>query len=84
MFAWSSRPLAYLVAGPLSDRIFEPLMSVDGFLAGSIGRVIGTGTGRGIGLMFMVMGIFTMLTTIIASQYAPLRLLEDELPDVIS
>ena len=84
MFAWSSRPLAYLVAGPLSDRIFEPLMSVNGLLAGSIGRVIGTGSGRGIGLMFVVMGIFTMLTTIIAYQYAPLRLLEVELPDAIS
>ena len=84
MFAWSSRPLAYLVAGPLSDRIFEPLMSVDGLLAGSVGRVIGTGTGRGIGLMFVVMGIFTMLTTIIAYQYDPLRLVENELPDVIA
>ena len=83
MFAWSSRPLAYLVAGPLSDRIFEPLMSVNGLLAGSIGRVIGTGSGRGIGLMFMFMGILTILTTIIAYQYAPLRLVENELPDAI-
>ncbi len=83
MLASSSRPLAYLVAGPLADRIFEPLMTVNGPLAGSIGQVIGTGPGRGIGLMFMVMGILTMLTTIIAYQYAPLRLVEDELPDAI-
>ena len=83
MFAWSSRPLAYLVAGPLADKIFEPLMIVDGPLASSIGQLIGTGPGRGIGLMFMVMGIFTMLTTIIAYQYAPLRLVEDHLPDAI-
>ena len=82
MFAWSSRPLAYLVAGPLADRIFEPLMAVHGFLAGSIGQIIGTGPGRGIGLMFIVMGTFTIVTTIIAYQYAPLRLLEKTLPDV--
>jgi MFS family permease len=79
----SCLPLAYLVAGPLADRIFEPLMKVNGFLAGSIGQVIGTGPGRGIGLMFIILGTLTMLMTIIAYQYAPLRLVEDELPDVI-
>lgn len=77
----SCLPLAYLVAGPLADRIFEPLMIVNGPLAGTIGQLIGTGPGRGIGLMFIVLGILTMLMTIVAYQYAPLRLVEDELPD---
>ncbi len=79
----SCLPLAYLIAGPLADRIFNPLMTVNGSLAGSVGQVIGTGPGRGIGLMFIILGILTMLMTIIAYQYAPLRLVEDELPDVI-
>ncbi|BAZ22956.1 major facilitator superfamily MFS_1 [Kalymmatonema gypsitolerans NIES-4073] len=77
----SCLPLAYLVAGPLADRIFEPLMIVNGPLAGTIGQLIGTGPSRGIGLMFIVLGILTMLMTIVAYQYAPLRLVEDELPD---
>ncbi len=80
----SCLPLAYLVAGPLADRIFEPLMAVNGPLAGTIGQIIGTGPGRGIGLMFIVLGTLTMLMTIIAYQYAPLRLVEDELPDIIA
>ncbi len=80
----SCLPLAYLVAGPLADRIFEPLMAVNGPLAGTIGQLIGTGPGRGIGLMFIVLGTLTMLMTIIAYQYAPLRLVEDELPDIIA
>ena len=79
----SCLPLAYLVAGPLADRIFEPLMKVNGPLAGTIGQLIGTGPGRGIGLMFIVLGTLTILITIIAYQYAPLRLVEDQLPDVI-
>ena len=82
LFAWSSRPLAYLVAGPLADRIFEPLMAVNGLGAESIGEIIGTGKGRGIGLMFIIMGTFNIMTTIIAYQYSPLRLLEKTLPNV--
>ncbi len=79
--ATASLPLASLVAGPLADRIFEPLMSANGLLAGSIGQFIGTGPGRGIGLMFIILGILTMLVTIIAYQYSPLRRVELELPD---
>lgn len=77
----SCLPLAYLVAGPLADRIFEPLMTVNGPLATTIGHLIGTGPGRGIGLMFIVLGILTILMTIIAYQYAPLRLVDERLPD---
>lgn len=77
----SCLPLAYLVAGPLADRIFEPLMIVNGPLAGTIGQLIGTGSGRGIALMFIVLGISTVLITIVAYQYAPLRLVEDQLSD---
>ena len=77
----ASLPLAYLVAGFLADRIFEPLMTVNGPLAGSVGQLIGTGPGRGIGLMFIVLGALTMLMTIIAYQYTPLRKVEEQLPD---
>ncbi|GAB1544780.1 hypothetical protein NUACC21_74560 [Scytonema sp. NUACC21] len=82
--ASSSLPLAYLIAGPLADRVFEPLLTSGGALAGSIGQLIGVGRGRGIGLMFIIMGILTMLGTVVAYQYSPLRLLEEELPDAIA
>jgi MFS transporter, DHA3 family, macrolide efflux protein len=76
-------PLGYITVGPLSEKVFEPLMAADGLLAGSIGQIIGVGTGRGMGLLFMLMGIFTILLTCIAYFYPRLRLVEDELPDVI-
>jgi hypothetical protein len=79
----SSLPLGYLVAGPLADRIFEPLMATNGLLAGSIGQIIGVGTGRGIGLLLAISGAMVMLVTVAGYQYPRLRLLEDELPDVI-
>lgn len=79
----ASVPLAYVIAGPLADQVFDPLMAPNGPLAGSIGQFIGVGPGRGIGLLFIIMGSLTMLTTVIAYQYPHLRLMEDELPDVI-
>ena len=74
-------PLAFLMAGPLADRLFEPLMTTNGALAATIGRAIGTGSGRGIGLIFIVLGGLNILVTIIAYQYSPLRLIESRLPD---
>jgi|GEM_PF-4026728 len=57
-------------------------MSANGFLAGSMGKIIGIGTGRGIGLMFILMGLITMLITIFGYYYPPLRKVEIELPDL--
>jgi DHA3 family macrolide efflux protein-like MFS transporter len=84
MIARSSTPLAYLVAGPLADKLFEPLLAFDGPLAGSIGQITGVGPGRGIGLLFMVMGILKVLVTLGGYLYPRIRLVEDELPDVIA
>lgn len=76
-------PLAYVVAVPLAERIFEPLMAKNGLLAGSIGEIIGVGTGRGIGLLFITMEIIAILVTVAAYRYPRLWFIEDELPDVI-
>lgn len=79
MLAKTSLLFAYLIAGPLADRIFEPLMEIKGLLANNVGQIIGVGPGRGIGLLFVIMGTLTMLLTIIAYQYPPLRFIEDRL-----
>ncbi|MBW4629445.1 MAG: MFS transporter [Brasilonema octagenarum HA4186-MV1] len=81
MLALASLPLGYLIAGPLVDQVFEPLLAVSGPLAGSIGRIIGVGRGHGIGLLFVVIGMLTMLATAGGYLYLPLRLLEEQLPD---
>ncbi len=83
MIRSSLAPLAFLIAGPLADKVFEPLLVVGGPLAGSVGQLIGVGPGRGIALLYSAMGIITML--VITSSYisSRLRLVEDELPDVI-
>jgi DHA3 family macrolide efflux protein-like MFS transporter len=49
--------VAYTAAGPLADRLVEPMLMPEGILAASVGRVIGTGPGRGMGLMILTAGI---------------------------
>jgi MFS transporter, DHA3 family, macrolide efflux protein len=81
MLTWGSLPFAGLVAGPLADRVFEPLLVPGGLLAGSIGQIIGVGKGHGIALLFVAIGILTMTVTVCGYLYQPLRLLETQLPD---
>lgn len=77
-------PLAFLIAGPLVDGIFEPMMAADGLLANSVGQLIGVGPGRGMALMLMITGGLTIVLSMIAYMYGPLRNIEKELPDMIS
>jgi hypothetical protein len=76
--------LTYVVAGPLADRVFEPMMAINGPLAGSIGQILGTGTGRGIGLLFVCMGLLLALITAISFLSPHLRRAEDDLPDTVA
>jgi MFS family permease len=84
MIATSTRPLAYLVAGPLADKLFEPLLAPTGPLAGSIGQIVGVGPGRGIGLLFLVMGALKAAASLGGHWYSPIRQVEDELPDALA
>lgn len=83
MIAFSSFPLAYLIAGPLGD-FFEFLLSPESPLASTVGHFIGVEPGRGIGLLFMIIGVLTIISTAVAYQYPRLRLVEKELPDAMA
>jgi len=55
--SWASLPVSFLVFGMLADRVAEPGMRPGGPLASSAGLLIGTGAGRGIGLLLVVAGL---------------------------
>jgi MFS family permease len=84
MLALSMMPLGYWLAGPLAGRVFEPLMTSENALSRSIGWLIGTGPGRGIGLIVALVGAILFILGGIGFKYRPLRFMEDELPDAIS
>jgi MFS family permease len=84
MLAQASLPAAYLAAGPLADHVFEPLLRKGGLLTHTLGPWIGTGPGRGIGLMFIVLGAVGCLLAAIGYWHPRIRHLEQELPDMIA
>jgi MFS family permease len=68
--------VAFALAGILADYLFTPLLMPDGFLASSIGKFLGTGEGRGIGLLIVVSGISIICTSLILSANKSVRTLE--------
>jgi hypothetical protein len=83
MVGLASLPLAMLVAGPLAEGLFEPWLAPGGLLADSIGRLIGTGPSRGIGLLFILLGSLTALGVLVATRSRPLIEVEAILPDAV-
>jgi MFS transporter, DHA3 family, macrolide efflux protein len=72
---------AYPVAGFLADWIFEPLMAGGGFVQRTLGSVIGSGPGRGIGLLYIVMGLCLLGVAAAGALSPAIRRLEEIVPD---
>ncbi len=83
MFVQATAPIALVISGPLADRVFTPMFLEGGALAGSVGRVIGVGNGRGIAFMLILMGACVVIGTAIAYLNPRLRLIETEMPDAL-
>lgn len=73
--------LGNLTAGPLADFLFEPAMAINGRLSKSFGLVIGVGKGRGIALIFIILGVLCTISTIIAYLNKRIRYVELDEPD---
>lgn len=53
---------AYIASGVLADTVFTPLLLEGGALAGNVGKIIGTGPGRGTGFLVIIAGMLLSLT----------------------
>ncbi len=80
MLSSAAMPVGALIAGPLADGVFEPLLRPDGALAGSVGAIIGVGDGRGTALIF---GLLGLLLVLLAATGRGMRGLDEQLPDAI-
>ncbi|WP_256759552.1 MFS transporter [Cohnella sp. WQ 127256] len=69
--------VAYMLSGVLADYVFTPLLIEGGELAGSVGRIIGTGSGRGTGLLIIIAGILLSAASVILYNLKSIKRLED-------
>lgn len=82
MVATVATPLSFILAGPLADRIFEPMLVTGGALEGTfVATVWGVGPGRGIGLLFGVVGLGIMVMAAAGWAHPRMRNVEAEVPD---
>lgn len=68
---------AYAVSGVLADYLMTPLLLPGGKLAGSVGKILGTGDGRGIGLLIILSGLLLCVTAALLPGIKSIRLLEN-------
>jgi DHA3 family macrolide efflux protein-like MFS transporter len=68
---------AYTLSGVLADYVFTPLLVTGGVLAGSVGKVIGTGSGRGMGLLIIIAGLLLSASSLIIYHLKSIRSLEN-------
>lgn len=83
MLAQFTVPLGDFSAGPLADFVFNPAMLAGGALAGTAGKVIGVGPGRGIALMLIVFAAVPALVALAGRMNPRVWNIETELPDAV-
>jgi DHA3 family macrolide efflux protein-like MFS transporter len=76
-----SEPVSMLLAGLAADKILEPALMPDGALAPTLGVILGTGAGAGMGLIILICGIMSALAGLSGYLNPYVRNVEDILPD---
>lgn len=64
MISQSGLLVAFSITGLLADNLFNPLLTDTGLLAGTVGKITGTGAGRGSGLLVIIAGLLLVLCSL--------------------
>ncbi|MEU8271109.1 amino acid adenylation domain-containing protein [Sphaerisporangium sp. NPDC049002] len=83
LVAWSTLPVGFGLVAPYGTAVFEPLLAHDGPLAGTVGTLIGTGAGRGIGFMYICFALAMAVTALVAMRVKALARFDDVVPDAL-
>jgi MFS transporter, DHA3 family, macrolide efflux protein len=74
-------PISLLVAGPLADRVFEPALREGGWLVPTLGPLVGTGPGAGMGLLIAITGLLSVVSSLAGYLVPAVRDAETRIPD---
>lgn len=83
MVAWSTLPIGHGIIAPAGSALFGPLLQDDGALASSVGAVIGTGPGRGIGFMYLLFGAAMLVLVAVGLRMRVLARFDVDVPDAL-
>jgi DHA3 family macrolide efflux protein-like MFS transporter len=75
-------PIAFLVAGPLADQVFEPARRQP--IWRRVGWLVGDQSGAGMGLMLVVIGLLVLVLSLAVYAIPAVRRLEADLPDHVA
>jgi hypothetical protein len=81
MLAGMVDPVMPVVAGLIADRVMEPAMRADTWLARTFTGITGGGPGSGMSLQFVAAGLVYLVFTVIALSTPAVRDVETILPD---
>lgn len=81
LIAQITAPLAFVLAGPLADHVFEPAMAPGGALQPLLGGLVGSGTGAGIAVIFLLTAMLGTVSALAGYLFPAVREAEDRLPD---
>ncbi|MEU3059565.1 amino acid adenylation domain-containing protein [Streptomyces subrutilus] len=84
MVAWSTLPIGFALVAPAGPELLQPLMDEGGALASTVGALIGTGDGRGIGLLYLVFGLAMAVLVLISFCIPVLARFDRDVPDAES
>ncbi|MGW0808155.1 amino acid adenylation domain-containing protein [Nonomuraea sp. NPDC002799] len=83
MTANLTEPLGYLASGLLADAVFEPAMAPGGLLSDVAGGLFGSGPGRGMAVMIVLLGGLQIALGLAGLRWRTLHHMEDVLPDAL-
>ena len=73
---------AYIISGVMADYVFEPMFNKNGILVENIGKIIGTGKGRGIGFMLILSGMGMLIMAIVIWKNREIREVSEKCVDL--
>jgi MFS transporter, DHA3 family, macrolide efflux protein len=68
--------IATLIAGPLADRVFEPMMQSDSQIAALFSPIVGSGAGAGMALLYVLTSIGLLVVGVGGYQISQLRVMD--------
>ncbi|WP_328913471.1 MULTISPECIES: non-ribosomal peptide synthetase/MFS transporter [unclassified Streptomyces] len=81
VFAWCTMPLGYLLVGPGVAHALQSGLGPHGALADTVGRVVGTGPGRGLALAYVLFALVLTAVAVFAMRLPALARFDTSVPD---